>query len=169
MSAIFSRYIGIYHPGTEHVIVADEVTELLMEIRPDWNVYDIQAFINFMKKNKPDTSGHKITPTEIIESSNQYEQTRLDEIEKKIHNDKISHNGNMHTSVLERLETYINGLEKKQSQNVNEKVDDANKINLEKTTKFHLLKVRFEKKEITEKQLMDEWNSFLKQLQNERH
>ena len=75
------RYLEIYHPGTELKIVADETTELLFDVRRDWNVKDIIALINFMKRNKPKVSGHKITPTEILESACEYEHERQNQLD----------------------------------------------------------------------------------------
>lgn len=163
IAAHLFRYIEIYHPGTDLKIVADEATELLFDVRRDWNVMDIQAFINFMKRNKPNVSGHKITPTEILESAELYEGTRHDAMDIIRQNKKRGFE-NLPTlkEVYEMLERKKNEASElvieKDTRPLDEKIVDASRQTQDKKAKWDELVAL----NLPEQEFLTRWNNFLK-------
>ena len=88
---LIMTYIEIYYPGTNVQAVAIEFVSLVFHERKDWNIIDVQAFINHIKKTayRPLTVGHKINPTELIDCISSYENLKLDHNESMYHNFKI--------------------------------------------------------------------------------
>ncbi len=89
---LIAKFIEVYYPGTNISLVGAEFVNILLQTRFTWNLIDVQAFINFSKTNRPPhASGHKITPTDLIESVELYEIKRAEETEKKIAARKIAY------------------------------------------------------------------------------
>lgn len=87
---LIQEYIDIYYPGTNTQIVAIEFVNLIFTNYYTWNIIDVQAFINHIKKpeNKPQTIGHKISPNELMECVRNYESSKLEYQESLYHNFK---------------------------------------------------------------------------------
>lgn len=71
-------YLEVYFSGTNSDAVAEEFTDNVFSTFESWNPVDIQAFINHIKKNKPESSGHKISPVELLDAAREYEAIRCD-------------------------------------------------------------------------------------------
>lgn len=88
---LIQEYIDVYYPGTNAQIVAIEFVNLIFTNYYNWNILDVQAFINHIKKpeNRPKTIGHKISPNELMECVSNYESDKLAHQESLYHNFKI--------------------------------------------------------------------------------
>jgi len=160
-------YIEIYHPGTASQLVAEETIDLIFENYYTLNPIDIQAFINYIKLNKPNVSGHKITPTELIESLQAYIEQRQEAFEQMIHNKKFETlNEPVHDKVKDVLQTIIDKAEEKKRLNIekiNQQVDEAKTFQSVNREKYESIRTRLTFKEITEDEALTEWNNFLNQ------
>lgn len=157
-------YIEIYHPGTASQLVAEETIDLIFENYYTLNPIDIQAFINYIKLNKPKCSGHKITPTELIESLQSYIEQRQEAYEQMIHNKKFEQlNQPVHDKVKEVLQTIIDKAEEKKRlkiEKINEQVNAAKKFKSEFNDYADELHRRIDLKEITEEEAVKLWYEF---------
>lgn len=88
---LIQEYIDVYYSGTNAQIVAIEFVNLIFTNYYNWNILDVQAFINHIKKpeNRPKTIGHKISPNELIECVSNYECDKLAHQESLYHNFKM--------------------------------------------------------------------------------
>lgn len=88
---MIEEYIDVYYPGTNAQSVAIEFVNLIFTNYYNWNILDVQAFINHIKKpeNRPKTIGHKISPNELMECVSNYESDKLAHQESLYHNFKI--------------------------------------------------------------------------------
>lgn len=161
---VLTDYIEIYHPGTNSGAVSHEFVELIKTNYYTWNPVDIQAFINFIKLNKPDVSGHKITPSELINSAMEYENERSEQIEMIKHNRKFeSINQPVHDKVKDVLQTIIDKAEEKKRlkiEKINEKVNAAKQFKSEFNDYADELHRRLDLKEITEDEAVNLWYDF---------
>lgn len=158
-------YIEIYHPGTSSQLVAEETIDLIFENYYTLNPIDIQAFINYIKLNKPNVSGHKITPTELIESLQAYIEQRQEEFEQMIHNKKFEKSEPVHDKVKDVLQTIIDKAEDKKRlkiEKINQKVDEAKTFQSVIREKYESIRQRLTLKEITEYEAITEWNNIFK-------
>ena len=162
---VLTDYIEIYHPGTNSGAVSHEFVELIKTNYYTWNPVDIQAFINFIKLNKPDVSGHKITPSELINSAMEYENERSEQIEMIKHNRKFETiNQPVHDKVKDVLQTIIDKAEEKKRlkiEKINQQVDEAKTFQSVNREKYESIRTRLTFKEITEDEALSEWNEFL--------
>ena len=158
-------YIEIYHPGTASTLVAEETIDLIFENYYTLNPIDIQAFINYIKLNKPNVSGHKITPTELIESLQAYIEQRQEAFEQIQHNKKFETlNEPVHDKVKEVLQTIIDKQEEKKRlkvEKINQQVDEKKQYQSVNMEKYKSIRDRLINKEITEDEALNEWNEFL--------
>jgi len=158
-------YIEIYHPGTSSQLVAEETIDLIFENYYTLNPIDIQAFINYIKLNKPNVSGHKITPTELIESLQAYIEQRQEAFEQMIHNKKFETlNEPVHDKVKDVLQNIIDKAEEKNRlkiEKINQQVDEAKTFQSVNREKYESIRQRLTFKEITEDEALTEWNNFL--------
>ena len=163
------NYLELYHPGTNAGPFASEIIELIFSEYYTLNAVDIPAFIRFMKFNKPETSGHKITPAEMIESLKDYLKVRAVVIEEKHHQAKYEQEKTpLHPKVAKAFDDLLKRMEEKQKgkvKAVNEKVDYKFKGQKERMEYYKNLRNRRNSGEITDEQAGIEWNNFL-QLQN---
>lgn len=162
---VLTDYIEIYHPGTNSGAVSHEFVEMIKTNYYTWNPVDIQAFINFIKLNKPDVSGHKITPSELINSAMEYENERSEQIEMIKHNKKFETlNEPVHDKVKEVLQTIIDKQEEKKRlkvEKINQQVDEKKQYQSVNMEKYKSIRDRLINKEITEDEALNEWNEFL--------
>ena len=162
---VLTDYIEIYHPGTNSGAVSHEFVELIKTNYYTWNPVDIQAFINFIKLNKPDVSGHKITPSELINSAMEYENERSEQVEMIKHNRKFETiNQPVHEKVKDVLQTIIDKAEEKKRlkiEKINQQVDEAKTFQSVNREKYESIRTRLTFKEITEDEALSEWNEFL--------
>lgn len=162
-----SDYISIYHPGSDNQNVSTEFIELVFENYYTLNPVDIFAFINYMKLNKPKVSGHKITPTELIESLQEYIEQRMEAFEQIQYNRKFeSINQPIAKNVSEQLQKFIDKQEEKKRlkiEKINQSINETAQYTTEAREKYESIRQRLTLKEITEEQGMMEWNEFLNQ------
>lgn len=162
---VLTDYIEIYHPGTNSGAVSHEFVELIKTNYYTWNPVDIQAFINFIKLNKPDVSGHKITPSELINSAMEYENERSEQIEMIKHNRKFEQiNQPVHDKVKDVLQTIIDKQEEKKRlkiEKINQQVDSQKQYSSVSNEKINELHVKLESGELTDEEAMKEWWKFL--------
>ena len=87
---LIQEYIDVYYSGTNAQIVAIEFVNLIFTNYYNWNILDVQAFINHIKKNenRPQTIGHKISPNELMECVIKYESDKLAHQQSLYHNFK---------------------------------------------------------------------------------
>lgn len=159
-------YLELYHPGTNAGPVAQEFIELIFDEYYLLNPIDIPAFIRHMKFNKPETSGHKITPAEMIESLKDYLRVRAEEVERQHHQAKHEQDKTpLHPEVHKKFDDLLNKLEENQKGKVkaiNEKVNVKVKGQQERMDYYKQLRDRLTRGEITDEQAGAEWNEFLK-------
>jgi len=168
MKAVFcsslTDYIEIYHPGTASQLVAEETIDLIFENYYTLNPIDIQAFINYIKLNKPNVSGHKITPTELIESLQAYIEQRQEAFEQMVHNKKFETlNEPVHDKVKDVLQTIIDKAEEKKRlkiEKINQQVDSAKQYKSEFNDYADELHRKLDLKEITEDEAVKLWYDF---------
>ena len=159
-------YIEVYHPGTSSQLVAEETIDLIFENYYTLNPIDIQAFINYIKLNKPKCSGHKITPTELIESLKEYIDERQEAFEQMIHNKKFEVQEPVHAKVKDVLQTIIDKAEEKKRlkiEKINQQVDANANYSSVAREKYESIRARLTFKEISEDEALTEWNNFLNQ------
>jgi len=164
---VLTDYIEIYHPGTNSGAVSHEFIELIKTNYYTWNPVDIQAFINYIKLHKPDVSGHKITPSELINSAMEYENERSEQVEMIKHNRKFETlNEPVHDKVKDVLQTIIDKAEENKRlkiEKINQQVDEAKTFQSVNREKYESIRTRLTFKEITEDEALTEWNNFLNQ------
>ena len=165
---ILTDYIEIYHPGTNSGAVSHEFVELIKTNYYTWNPVDIQAFINYIKLHKPDVSGHKITPSELINSAMDYENERSEQIELIKHNRKFeSINQPVHDSVKKELQKIIDRQEEKQRmkiEKINESVQSKSDSQRDRLEFYKSIRDKIINKEITDDEGVIIWNEYLNQL-----
>jgi len=165
MASEMQSYLEIYYGGTNSQLVADEFVDLIFAQYYGWNVLDIIAFINFIKLNKPDTSGHKISPSELIQSVMKYESGKIELMEQEHQNKKFTKIESGEFKESKVLDLWLEARQKKAQDNldaINESVKKANEIRLRRDAKLKELKQRIALNEISEDDAMDDWNNFLK-------
>lgn len=162
-----SDYVSIYHPGSDNQNVSTEFIELLFENYYTLNPIDVFAYINYIKLNKPKVSGHKITPTEMIESLQAYIEQRQEAHEQILHNRKFeSINQPIAQNVSDKLQEFIDKQEEKKKlkiEKINNSVDERRQMNEEHMKKYKSIRDRLLDKVITEEEGVIEWNNFLNQ------
>lgn len=158
-------YIEIYHPGTASQLVAEETIDLIFENYYTLNPIDIQAFINYIKLNKPNVSGHKITPTELIESLQAYIEQRQEAFEQMIHNRKLETlNQPVAQNVSDKLQEFVDKQEEKNRmkvESVNQKVNKTSQERIEQLEYYKRLRDKIISKEITDDEATKQWNEYL--------
>jgi len=165
MASEMQSYLEIYHSGTNSQLVADEFVDLIFAQYYGWNVLDIIAFINFIKLNKPNTSGHKISPSELIQSVMEYESGKIELMEQEHQNNKFTKIEFGEFKGSKVLDVWLEARQKKAQDKldaINESVKKANEIRLRRDAKLKELKKRIALNEISEDDAMDDWNNFLK-------
>ena len=86
---MLSEYIELYFSGTNVGGVAIEFTNQIFNKYTNWNLLDVQAFINYIKNHKPNVFGNKINPNQLIEIAEEYELQKIKQRDIDYHNHKI--------------------------------------------------------------------------------
>ena len=174
-------YIEVYFSGTNSKLVAQEFVDIIFTDYYLWNPLDFQGFVNFIKKNKPETSGHKISPVELIQSVELWEGKKCEIIEQE--NKKYKSDFSFHPEVASKLKTVIkpvsqgtgalsekdlmevqkrNQNKKPYEPNVSESALTGRNSALERKAEHDRLKSLVETKQITEQEMLIEYDKFLK-------
>lgn len=172
-------YIEIYFPGTNSSGVATEFINLVVSNYYTWNPVDVHSFINYIKLNKPDTSGHKVSPAELIASVMEYESIRAEKFELIKHNEKFQHNdGKFNPKILPLIDDWLKKSDerlKEKNENLNEKIRQSLaeykllvQLQGERLEKFNQLEKQIEAGNLTEEIAVELFYEFVNQ-QHERH
>lgn len=169
------EYLEVYFPGTNAEAVSVEFINLLFVEFYTLNPIDFFAFLNFVKLNKPNNYGHKISPLELVESLRSYLADRAEQTEQLHHNRKFKTDNtevksdNPLKQILERLKQKSDARQQAEQ----EESDNRIKLHREKNQKWdELLAKHFPTGipesdtigDIAAQEFVNEWNEFLKSI-----
>lgn len=160
-------YLELFFPGTDSGPVAEKFSDLVFANYYTWNPIDIQAFINFIELNKPESSGHKISPVELIEAVKEYELARAESQEnelKRLYKPQINEKIEA-TQMPVALREKLNKIGKKHEtkmQNLSESAFEKSSTIAKKRLLQETLKTKVLAGLISEEDAIIEFNNFLK-------